>query len=509
MPQQQTTENQALPAPLPVPAVLPERGALSREFQQKSVPFYIDLKPFESDPNQMALDDIHKDPSFAEHLRGRTVFTDNFRDRVFTSELNVSMALISESLRKNEKPETSEHLRWEMLRSADLFMDGLKTANPELHSKIEKMVKQVVGTPATEPLGSMQLSGDLTAAEQTLKWAQNFKEGYFAGAFLEYSSSESRDDRGNQVIEIRETIEPFVFLPGSNFNTSDSLKDSNAFKESRTPIPGTDNEWAAFITAHEIEHFTDGGQAPITNHFQQRFKDSFSQDDFIMRKLYEMIIAKGPAGNAKEIESDIAAAQSLEGKIDPAIPAYWAAIRIGDSMINNLPAAMNQENAATLAKLNLPREVFVVDVHNTGYHLSEYLTTGTIPDYDSTRTAIDGFYDKTAEALRNEIKRQLPANMPAADSLIPRAKNLSLSDTVDLVQQLLARDPPVYSPAEAHIAQTFVQNMTETLGIERGSLDFGVRDIIDDIKSLSNTIPRQPEPPENRQDPPLMNMRAQ
>lgn len=60
---------------------------------------------------------------------------------------------------------------------------------------------------------------------------------------------------------------------------------------------------------------------------------------------------------------------------------------------------------------------------------------------------------------------------------------------VDLVQKTLAQDPPVYTPQEAQIAQTFVENMTERLGIPRGNINLAIENSVKNVPAPSVAAP--------------------
>ena len=201
--------------------------------------------------------------------------------------------------------------------------------------------------------------------------------------------------------------------------------------------------------------------------------------------------------NLREVESDMSAMHSLDGKINPQIPAYWTALRIGDSMIDTLPRMARDKLTVTDSNVILAPPS-ALGSHDTGYFLSEYNETGTIPDYMTTAPVVMGFYEKTAGQYAEQVK-EAAGEAGIKSNRLAEIKPLTLSETVDLVQRTLAQDPPIYSPAEAQIAQTFVQNMTEQLGIERGDLDLAIRN---NLQSLPPAPAATPAPaPEGQAAP--------
>lgn len=86
---------------------------------------------------------------------------------------------------------------------------------------------------------------------------------------------------------------------------------------------------------------------------------------------------------------------AVAGQVNPDMLEYWAALRIGDSMVQTLPRFINadtQSNEFTVIVLQN-----TLNSHDTGYMLDEYLQTSFIPDYLDKATNITNFYQKTAE----------------------------------------------------------------------------------------------------------------
>ncbi|MBP7903929.1 MAG: hypothetical protein KA099_01260 [Alphaproteobacteria bacterium] len=285
-----------------------------------------------------------------------------------------------------------------------------------------------------------------------------------------------------------------AFLPGETFSFAENSKRHPSLLQANTPPPGTNKEWAALVAAHETEHFIDASKDRDPKIIPPEVRAAMKT---IEGPGAKMLAALEPAmANLRETESDMSALQALDGKIDPQIPAYWTALRIGDSMIDTLPRlardklTVTENNTILFSAPNLSS-------HDTGYFLSEYNETGTIPDYLTTAATTLSFYEKTADQYAERVK-EAGGKAGVQSNRLAEIKPLTLSETVDLVQRTLAQDPPVYTPAEAQIAQTFVQNMTEQLGIERGDMDLAIRNNLQSLPPAPAVTPPAPAPEAQR-----------
>ncbi|MBK6896112.1 MAG: hypothetical protein IPH06_05935 [Alphaproteobacteria bacterium] len=494
-PQEQTT-----PPLAPPPATQPEQGALTRTFQREGGGFFkIDLEPYTFNPNELSLEEIHTDPSLSRHLISSPyIYTDALNGHLFTPELRRQIETLTDTGGKSLEAHylaNREQLRGTLIGSGEQFMNNLREAAPELHGLLERDISQRMDEMSVA--GAGRSAQDLTTEEmlalERLSRANSFLNNYFVDTFYlreppsQTAEANPLDGQAAGGPIISKTV--IAFLPGANFSFAENTKRHPSLQQANTPPPGTNEQWAALVAAHETEHFIDASKDKDPKIMPPEVKAVMKTLDGQGSK---MLAAMEPImANLRETESDMSAMQALEGRIDPQIPAYWAALRIGDSMIEALPRLTTQ-------KLNTTENnIFVsggtLGSHDTGYFLSEYNETGAIPDYLTTAPTVMGFYEKTAEQYAERVK-QAAGEAGIQGNRLTEIKPLTLSETVDLVQRTLAQDPPVYTPAEAQIAQTFVQSMTEQLGIERGNLDLAIRNNLQSLPLAPATTPPAPAP---------------
>lgn len=476
--------------PAPPETGRPAQGMLRRTFQNESGPFKIDLDPLTIAPRDRKLSEILDDPSFARHLAGQShIYTDEIRTEVFTPELRARMELIAPTPSpgaswQNHYLANREQLRETTIAAGEQFMQNLREASPELHDLIQKEIEKSMQDRQSAENAQNTLTPAEDIALSQVSRASSFLNNYFvstsyANEKLNITEETTPEDIEAQAEAIRASKTVMAFMPGENFSFADSTKTHRALAQAGTAPPGTNEEWAALVAAHEMEHYIDASKDrdPKIMSPELRAMLEMTEPDFLMGSLQEGM------AHLREIEADLSAVHAVEGKVTPEILPYWAALRTGDSMIETMPQIL-REKIPDDQGIQMMRP-HVRDTHDTGYFLSEYLETGAIPEYMHLKEATDGFYGKTADqyiaAAQNALRQ---SNAPGASlSSLPAP---SLSDMVDLVQRTLTQDPPVYTPAEAQMAQKFVDGMTGPLGIERGNID----------QALANTtasLPRQPE----------------
>ncbi len=500
-------QEQATPPAAPPPATQLEQGALTRAFQREAQPFFkIDLEPYLMDPNELSLEEIHTDPSLAMHLFSSPyIYTDSLNTALFPPQLRSQIESLTDTNGKSLQEHylaNREGLRSSLIGSTEQFMKNLREAAPELHDLLQRDIKQNVDEMLAPGSGRaiQKLTREEVIALERLNRADSFLNNYFIDTLYlkePQTLTPDADLAPGEVIpnpSVTKTV--IAFLPGETFSFAENSKRHPSLLQANTPPPGTNKEWAALIAAHETEHFIDASKdrdPKIIPPELRALMEIMGKDDpmfGVIRNMEPML------ANLRETESDMSALQALDGKIDPRIPAYWTALRIGDSMIDTLPRlardklTVTDSNTILFSAPNLSS-------HDTGYFLSEYNETGTIPDYLATSSTVLSFYEKTADQYAERVK-EAGGEVGVQSKRLAEIKPLTLSETVDLVQRTLAQDPPVYTPAEAQIAQTFVQSMTEQLGIERGNLDLAIRNNLQSLPPAPATTPPAPAPEAQR-----------
>lgn len=459
------------------------KGTLQPIFNQKARLFNINIKPFQNIPNEMNLDSIHTDPAIAEITQGFHVYTDSFRDKVFTSELKERLTpLQDENYFSYLKALDAVSLKKELAqlqKTTDLFLNNLKAINPELHSIILKQVDTLSPRKSNLPTSQEIVRRN----KQIIMLASQFQRGYFFTTLEEAITSSTNKISGEiskQESEIKNY--PIALLPGSNFTIEEMLKNSPAYQEAKINPPGTVNDWAAFITAHEAEHRADMGQNTIDSYFRNKYSDFLNNFGPKSSSAREIALHAGPASNAKEIEADIGATFSLMGKINPQIPKYWAAIRMGDSIKAMLLYHISHEGDVLDKAIDIPKNYFISDTHNTGYFLAKYIETGIIPKFESAKPAVDGFHQKVSQRYEENAKAILiQSNMDTA--LTKKMGKISLAEISNLIQHMLTDTNSPFTDEEKEVAKTFIIYMNEQLGIQSGNYEDGLKKEIQGIKN--------------------------
>ncbi len=499
-------QEQATPPAAPPPATQLEQGALTRAFQREGGGFFkIDLEPYTFNPNELSLEEIHTDPSLSRHLISSPyIYTDALNGHLFTPELRRQIETLTDTGGKSLEAHylaNREQLRSTLIGSGEQFMNNLREAAPELHGLLERDISQRMDEMSVA--GAGRSAQDLTREEmlalERLSRANSFLNNYFVDT-LYLKETPPQNPQSDTVDTPADAAMPalskivIAFLPGPNFTFANNTTRHPSLLQASAPPPGTNEEWAALVAAHETEHFIDASKDRDPKIIPPEVRAAMKTIEGPGAKI---LAALEPAmANLRETESDMSALQALDGKIDPQIPAYWTALRIGDSMIDTLPRlardklTVTENNTILFSAPNLSS-------HDTGYFLSEYNETGAIPDYLTTAPTVMGFYEKTAEQYAERVK-QAAGEAGVQSNRLAEIKPLTLSETVDLVQRTLAQDPPVYTPAEAQIAQTFVQNMTEQLGIERGDLDLAITNNLQSLPPAPAATPPAPAPEAQR-----------
>lgn len=483
----------------------PEQGTLRRTFQRESGRFFkIDLDPMTTAPAETGITGIVNDPSFVNQLWDKPhVYYDDLNSSIFTSQLRAQMRVVTPPPAEGASWDAHyranrENLRETLIETGETFMNNLRETSPELHALIERDIHQSLRPLSGSTLPTVQemtdsLDPEEKLALERLRAANRMTTNYFVNtlyandaltSLVESQTMPSPEELAEAAVAYRESKTVMAFMPGENFSLMGNTEIHRSLQQARNPPPGTNAEWAAVVTAHETEHLIDAAKdrdpkilPPELRAVIELTGDTMSMMGTIQETFSHM----------REIEADLSAVQAVYGQVTPEILPYWGAIRIGDSMINTMPQLLREKIPENENIIVVPSAVR--DNHDTGYFVSEYLETGNIPDYFEMKSAVDGFYDKTADQLI--AAAQAPLKEAGQPQATLRTLTPSLSDTVDLVQRTLAQDPPVYSPAEAQIAQKFVEGMTEQLGIERGNI----------ARSLTNAISALPKQPENTPAP--------
>ncbi|MBK9586111.1 MAG: hypothetical protein IPO55_09495 [Alphaproteobacteria bacterium] len=478
---------------------------MRRTFQREAQPFFkIDLEPYLMDPNELSLEEIHTDPSLAMHLFSSPyIYTDSLNTALFPPQLRSQIESLTDTNGKSLQEHylaNREGLRSSLIGSTEQFMKNLREAAPELHDLLQRDITQNVDEMLAPGSGRaiQNLTREEVIALERLNRADSFLNNYFIDTlYLKEPQTQTPDADlapGEVIPNPSVTKTVIAFLPGETFSFAENSKRHPSLLQANTPPPGTNKEWAALVAAHETEHFIDASKDRDPKIIPPEVRAAMKT---IEGPGAKMLAALEPAmANLRETESDMSALQALDGKIDPQIPAYWTALRIGDSMIDTLPRlardklTVTENNTILFSAPNLSS-------HDTGYFLSEYNETGTIPDYLTTAATTLSFYEKTADQYAERVK-EAGGKAGVQSNRLAEIKPLTLSETVDLVQRTLAQDPPVYTPAEAQIAQTFVQNMTEQLGIERGDMDLAIRNNLQSLPPAPAVTPPAPAPEAQR-----------
>lgn len=475
----------------------PEQGTLQRSFQREAGMFKIDLGAFEGNPSEMTLSEIRSDPSLSEHLAGRPyIYTDDINSQIFTPELRAQIDRLTDTHGRSldvNYVANKQALQGTLIAAGEQFMTNLRETAPELHALIQTKIEQSIPkNPVAVASGNITGSLDTNefVAIERIRYANEFLHNYFVDTLYRPPTPPEHGDQNTPDAKTSATPQAetkivYAFLPGSNFSFSADVIRHPSLAEAKTPPPGSNTEWAALATDHETEHYIDALKDRDPKIIPPEMRVIMQTSPEIQRAFGAVEHA---LANAREIESDMSSIAALDGKIDPAIPPYWAALRMGDSMLATLPRTVETEMPHADNVIMVPP--FGLSSHDTGYFLSEYMETGNIPDYLQLMPTVQSFYQKTAQQYIETAREPLQkAGLPLEK--LKEMSPLTLSDTVDLVQRTLAHDPSVYTPAEAQIAQTFVQNMNEQLGIERGNID---RAIKSGIESLPAEPAIQPEP---------------
>lgn len=494
--EQETTPGaQAAPATPP-----PEAGTLRRIFQRESGQFFkIDLEPMTTAPAETGITGIVNDPSFVNQLWDKPhIYYDDLNSEIFTQQLRAQMRAVTPTPAEGASWDAHyranrENLRETLIETGEMFMENLRETSLELHALIERDIQQTLrplGRPTLPTVQEMTdaLDPEEKLALERLRAANRMTTNYFVNtlyanealiSLTESPTMPSPEELEEAAAAYRESKTVMAFLPGENFSLMDNTEIHRSLQQAKNPPPGTNAEWAAVVTAHETEHLIDAAKDrdPKIIPPEMRAVIELTNDTMsMMGPLQEML------SHLREIEADLSAVQAVDGQIMPEILPYWSAVRIGDSMINTMPQLLREKIPENENITMAPPTVR--DNHDTGYFVSEYLETGNIPDYFEMKSAMDGFYSKTADQYI--AAAQAPLKEAGQPQTALRTLTPSLSDTVDLVQRTLAQDPPVYTPAEAQIAQKFVEGMTAQLGIERGNVTQGLTNTL-------SALPKQPE----------------
>lgn len=478
----------------------PEQGTLRRTFQRESGRFFkIDLDPMTTAPAETGITGIVNDPSFVNQLWDKPhIYYDDLNSEIFTPQLRAQMRAVTPTPAEGASWESHyranrENLRETLIETGEMFMENLRETSPELHALIERDIQQSLRPLGSPTLPTVQEITDALDPEEKLalermRAANRMTSNYFVNtlyanealiSLTESPAMPSPEELEEAAFAYRESKTVMAFLPGENFSLMGNTEIHRSLQQAKNPPPGTNAEWAAVVTAHETEHLIDAAKdrdPKILPPEMRAVIELTNETMSMMGPLQETL------SHLREIEADLSAVQAVYGQVTPEILPYWGAVRIGDSMINTMPQLL-REKIPENENINLVPPA-VRDNHDTGYFIAEYLETGNIAEYFETKSAMDGFYGKTADQYI--AAAQAPLKEAGLPQTTLRTLTPSLSDTVDLVQRTLAQDPPVYTPAEAQIAQKFVEGMTEQLGIERGNIAQGLTNSI-------SALPKQPE----------------
>lgn len=462
--------------------------SLRTNFQRQSGNFNIDLDPYTAKPADIALGEIRADPSIASHVTGPHIYTDDINDTLFKDGLDAQINALAGDRNKSVRAvylENRETLRPALIQASEQFMRNLNEAAPELHDLIQRNFDQnMPEIEASYARTGSNLSTQEVRAIETINTADNFLNNYFVDTFYILDKPvQPAGDNADRALPGQEPALPsgtktvIAFLPGSNFSFADSSNARHpALMEAKTPPPGTNEEWAAIVTAHETEHYIDALKDRDPKIMPPEMKAALEMMPPETKNLLagmENILA-----NMRETESDMSSANALSGQVNPDMLPYLAALRMGDSMLQTLPRLVDAR--ASSSENSIVTVLDKVASHDTGYVLNEYLATGIIPDHLGMHTTIGSFYEKTAQQYAQRAAGPLQ-EAGRSQTALKDMGPLTLSDTVDLVQRTLAQDPPVYSPQEEQIAQTFVDSMTGQLGIERGNIDRTIKNSIESL----------------------------
>ena len=159
-----------------------------------------------------------------------------------------------------------------------------------------------------------------------------------------------------------------------------------------------------------------------------------------------------------EMDSSYAMVSSLSENIPRDVLEYYAAIDILAGHSELMDGAGHRGS------------IEVYEPHlGVGYGTVEYLQTGEVPDYYSVISSLNGFYAKTEAAFNNTRDEAIEQNPTKEDQISGIEPTVPV--ILPVVHELLNADSPVYSEGETQIAQTFVDQMENSLGITPQSIE--------------------------------------
>ncbi len=249
----------------------------------------------------------------------------------------------------------------------------------------------------------------------------------------------------------------------------DNLSPSNSYDlffgrmENGTParkFPGTIEDMSAITLLHELEHNATLSSVEHKPYFKALIDDAEAEGIKLDKTLY----TENMVHHAGEIDADLSMIKNGEKLISQASMEWFINGRFARHGYNQIRGRM------------VDNESYELSEHDTAAFVKDYISTGKVPDYLSTRRALLSFYNKTAEACLGDFRSNLRKDLNT------RFSDVSLNVMTNAVKKGLEQEPPLYNEREADIAGHFMDAM-EQLNIEPKTI------VANEIRNAPDTAP--------------------
>lgn len=392
-------------------------------FQKSGTPFKLDIEPVKN------VQDIYNDPAITKALSqipNAIIVTDDDMQKIIKPELREEFLKLTEGLSYTGDITKETHARLSEIEK-QIFQD-ITAFSPKLAQALHSSMGVTLPDNATD-VQRFSLLSEMLDRNGTLT-------DYGYGMHL------LKNDQ-------KENVAAMIKLPSeANFENYFEHKIERVTDLDVKPAPGTLQQQAALIVAHELEH----GLGQIPNTVDYYLKVNQAIDDNRCNNLgFDL---RGNIVHTTELESTLAEVHALRDTVPKELLEYHAA-----SYIATFHSFHMSEDATDRHPLSIDIDKPGDAYRTIGFQMYDYIQTGELPDYAESTANVNNFFAKTRALFDGAVQMRSAESGGTQIQIEP-----TIPVTMFVVKDALKND--LYTPAEAQVAHTFLETMENALGIQ-------------------------------------------
>lgn len=456
-------------------------------FNEAGLPYKIDMQQVD-DPTK-----------FFEAPFVQDILEKNNAEVIYNHEIRAIVdepkRVIEEAMKIGKEGKLSLERLQQVDRALDNLYDGLREKTPQLYAfvktaldadRLEELKQSYEGTSFNGRHGALlERAAEANAA---LAFVKDVLRPNMVGTAQPVNYTETNEN-GEEISYNFDKFRRYVNVPSAQEGMAEVVKDTEKRVGIKLPPPpGTTAQQAAVVWGHEVGHIAGDPLWQSADYFSAvlgKVTEKMQNPEDIEAMMRNLDRYEKRVHNGIEIDADLETQASIGGKVPEQLMDYRSALGMLSAHGALVQLVQNNEH---------PMAVSNDDAHaGMSFALELYRQTEELPRYEELLPAVNGFYAKTAEKF-NDIKGE-ELGRSGLGALNDLDGQVSIPIALGIAKQGLTAEPELYSPAEAQMAQIFIERMEGTLEIEPQDARAAIRATIGLIQPVIPEVTGDPTAP--------------